>query len=197
MRTITFIIVHCSATPEGRSLDFETCRRDHIRHRRFHDIGYHFYVTRDGKIHIGRPLEQPGAHCKHHNRHSIGICYEGGLDAQGHPRELHTDLAVDAIDFSKPQNYNITHKPVIGQAVNLKTCDHFTTNIVQVEGSVTRDYSDLDSFVIYSCLSGKAEMTWGSGEKEMLTQGDTVLVPAQLNEITLQGNVTFLEVWLK
>lgn len=119
------------------------------------------------------------------------------VDAQGHPRELHTDLAVNAIDFSKPQNYNITHKPVIGQAVNLKTCDHFTTNIVQVEGSVTRDYSDLDSFVIYSCLSGKAEMTWGSGEKEMLTQGDTVLVPAQLNEITLQGNVTFLEVWLK
>ena len=90
MRTITFIIVHCSATPEGRSLDFETCRRDHIRHRRFHDIGYHFYVTRDGKIHIGRPLEQPGAHCKHHNRHSIGICYEGGLDAQGHPKDTRT-----------------------------------------------------------------------------------------------------------
>ena len=90
MRTITFIIVHCSATPEGRSLDFETCRHDHIRHRRFRDIGYHFYVTRDGKVHIGRPLEQPGAHCKRHNRHSIGICYEGGLDAQGHPKDTRT-----------------------------------------------------------------------------------------------------------
>lgn len=79
MRTITLIIIHCSATPEGRSLDFETCRTDHIRHRRFTDIGYHFYITRDGKIHRGRPLEKTGAHCKNHNSHSIGVCYEGGL----------------------------------------------------------------------------------------------------------------------
>ena len=81
MRTITLIIIHCSATPEGRRLDFETCRRDHIRHRGFTDIGYHFYITRDGEIHRGRPLEKVGAHCKNHNRHSIGICYEGGLSA--------------------------------------------------------------------------------------------------------------------
>lgn len=58
MRTITLIIIHCSATPEGRRLDFETCRRDHIRHRGFTDIGYHFYITRDGEIHRGRPLER-------------------------------------------------------------------------------------------------------------------------------------------
>ena len=61
MRRITLIIIHCSATPEGRSLDFETCRNDHIRHRGFRDIGYHFYITRDGTIHPGRPLEQVGA----------------------------------------------------------------------------------------------------------------------------------------
>ena len=60
MRTITLIIIHCSATPEGRRLDFETCRRDHIRHRGFTDIGYHFYITRDGEIHRGRPLEKVG-----------------------------------------------------------------------------------------------------------------------------------------
>ena len=64
MRHITLIIIHCSATPEGRSLDFETCRNDHIRHRGFRDIGYHFYITRDGTIHPGRPLEQVGAHCR-------------------------------------------------------------------------------------------------------------------------------------
>lgn len=83
MRTVTLIILHCSATPEGRSLDFEACRRDHIRHRGFSDIGYHFYITRDGEIHEGRPLERVGAHCRNHNRHSIGICYEGGLLADG------------------------------------------------------------------------------------------------------------------
>ena len=60
MRTVTLIVVHCSATREGQSFDFEQCRRDHIRHRRFRDIGYHFYLTRDGEIHRGRPLEQVG-----------------------------------------------------------------------------------------------------------------------------------------
>ncbi len=90
MRTITLVIIHCSATPEGRNLDFEACRRDHIQHRGFKDIGYHFYVTRDGIIHWGRPVEQVGAHCKNHNRHSIGICYEGGLTADGTPQDTRT-----------------------------------------------------------------------------------------------------------
>ncbi len=90
MRTVTLLIIHCSATPEGQSLDFETCRNDHIRHRGFRDIGYHYYITRDGEIHCGRPLEQAGAHCRQHNRHSIGICYEGGLNAEGRPCDTRT-----------------------------------------------------------------------------------------------------------
>ena len=91
MKTIDAIIIHCSATPQGVSLGFEDCRRDHIRHRGFKDIGYHFYVTRDGEIHRGRPLEKIGAHSLHHNRHSIGICYEGGLDCNGRPKDTRTE----------------------------------------------------------------------------------------------------------
>ena len=90
MRTVTLLVVHCSATPEGRSLGFEDCRREHLRRRGFRDIGYHFYLTRDGAIHRGRPLEKVGAHCRWHNRHSVGICYEGGLDADGHPCDTRT-----------------------------------------------------------------------------------------------------------
>ena len=90
MRRITLLIVHCSATPEGRNNDFEACRTDHIRHRGFKDIGYHYYLTRDGVIHRGRRLETVGAHCLHHNRHSIGICYEGGLDRNGNPKDTRT-----------------------------------------------------------------------------------------------------------
>lgn len=90
MRTVTLIIVHCSATPEGQSFDFEQCRREHIRHRGFRDIGYHFYITRNGEIHRGRPIEQIGAHCQHHNRHSVGICYEGGLDRNRQPCDTRT-----------------------------------------------------------------------------------------------------------
>ena len=90
MRTITLIIIHCSATPEGKSLSAEACRQDHIRHRGFRDIGYHFYITRDGEIHPGRSLEKVGAHCRNHNTHSIGICYEGGLDAEGQAKDTRT-----------------------------------------------------------------------------------------------------------
>ena len=54
------------------------------------DIGYHFYITRDGEIHRGRALEKVGAHCRNHNSHSIGICYEGGLDADGKPKDTRT-----------------------------------------------------------------------------------------------------------
>ena len=90
MRTITLIIIHCSATPEGKSLSFEACKRDHVENRHFRDIGYHYYITRDGHIHAGRPEEQPGAHCKNHNSHSIGICYEGGLNEKGKKADTRT-----------------------------------------------------------------------------------------------------------
>ena len=97
MRTITLIIIHCSATPDGKSFSFESCRADHIRHRGFKDIGYHYYVTRDGIVHRGRPEESVGAHCRNHNRHSIGVCYEGGLDASGKPKDTRTPAQLLAL----------------------------------------------------------------------------------------------------
>lgn len=83
MRTITLIIIHCSATRQDRRFTFEQCREDHIRHRRFKDIGYHYYIEIDGTIHKGRDESVVGAHCKNHNAHSIGICYEGGTSPEG------------------------------------------------------------------------------------------------------------------
>ena len=82
MRTITLIILHCSGTRASQGYSFEACRRDHIR-RGWEDIGYHYYITRDGKVHEGRQLTEVGAHCKDHNKHSIGVCYEGGMDSHG------------------------------------------------------------------------------------------------------------------
>lgn len=97
MRTITLIILHCSGTPEGKRLTFEDCKKDHIQQRKFKDIGYHYYIERDGKLYIGRPLEEVGAHCKLHNTHSIGICYEGGLDANGEAADTRTEAQRDTL----------------------------------------------------------------------------------------------------
>ena len=89
MRTINEIICHCSATPEGRHVTVQRIRQWHLQ-RNFADIGYHYVVYLDGTVQKGRPLEKAGAHCKGHNAHSIGICYVGGLDRQGKPKDTRT-----------------------------------------------------------------------------------------------------------
>ena len=96
MRTINKIILHCSATRENQNYSFQQCRADHLR-RGFKDIGYHYYITRDGLQHIGRPLWQSGAHCRGHNRDSIGICYEGGLDDLGRAADTRTEPQRDTL----------------------------------------------------------------------------------------------------
>ena len=89
MRTIDHIIIHCSATCEGSSLSVEELEKMH-RRRGFRGIGYHYYIRRDGTVVNTRALEIVGAHCKGHNAPSVGICYEGGLDAEGRAKDTRT-----------------------------------------------------------------------------------------------------------
>ena len=90
MRTITLIIVHCSANREGSTLRMADIDRYH-KSQGWKGCGYHYVIPTDGTIEVGRPEEQVGAHCKNHNRHSIGVCYIGGLDADGRtPKDTRT-----------------------------------------------------------------------------------------------------------
>lgn len=89
MRKITHIIIHCSATRADRTLSSEELEVIH-RRRGFNGIGYHYYVRKDGTVLGTRSLEIIGAHTKGFNAHSIGICYEGGLDCQGRPADTRT-----------------------------------------------------------------------------------------------------------
>ena len=79
-RKITELIVHCSATPEGRDYTVEQIRKDHMK-QGWSDIGYHYVIYRDGTIVNGRDVDYIGAHCSKggHNTYSIGICYIGGV----------------------------------------------------------------------------------------------------------------------
>lgn len=89
MRTIDLIVVHCSATREDKEFteyDLEVAHR----RRGFNGTGYHFYIRKDGSIKSTRPIECIGAHVKGFNAHSIGICYEGGLDCHGRPKDTRT-----------------------------------------------------------------------------------------------------------
>lgn len=97
MRTITEIIVHCSATPEGKDYTVADIDCWH-RQRGFAQIGYHYVVYRDGSVHVGRQESQIGAHCVGHNTISIGVCYIGGLTADGkHPKDTRTEAQKAAL----------------------------------------------------------------------------------------------------
>lgn len=88
-RQIHYLVIHCSATRESVDYPVEQLLRDH-RARGFRTIGYHFYIRRNGTITRHRGLLEVGAHCRPWNRCSIGVCYEGGLDTDGHPADTRT-----------------------------------------------------------------------------------------------------------
>ena len=90
MRTITLIIVHCSANRAGSALRMADIDSYH-RSLGWIGCGYHYVIPTDGTIEPGRPDEMVGAHCKNHNRHSIGVCYIGGLSKDGKPADTRTD----------------------------------------------------------------------------------------------------------
>ncbi len=97
MRKINKIIVHCTATPEGRPHTAKDVDAWH-RARGFDGIGYHFLVRLDGTVETGRPLEKAGAHCLGHNADSIGVCYVGGLSSDGKtPKDTRTPAQRQAL----------------------------------------------------------------------------------------------------
>lgn len=97
MRTIDKIIVHCSATAEGKDFTVADITRWH-KARGWRTIGYHFVIYRDGSIHEGRNLAEQGAHCLGQNAHSIGVCYIGGCAADGKtPKDTRTTAQRQAL----------------------------------------------------------------------------------------------------
>lgn len=88
-REVNLIVIHCSATRRDVPFTPAMLERAH-RARGFRCTGYHFYITRDGAVHHSRPLHEVGAHARGFNLHSIGVCYEGGLDEQGRPADTRT-----------------------------------------------------------------------------------------------------------
>lgn len=95
-RKINKIIVHCTATEEGA--DYTVCdvRKWHLD-RGYSDIGYHYLIYRDGSVHNGRDVDLIGAHCKGYNSNSIGVCYVGGLDKKGDPKDTRTEAQKESL----------------------------------------------------------------------------------------------------
>ncbi len=120
------------------------------------------------------------------------------VDDKGNPRELHTELAVDAIDYKFESNYRTDYTEVDNDPVKLIECQYFTTNILTLTQSIERDFTSLDTFVIYVCLDGEYIFQW---EEQTISvqKGESILIPALIDMFTLSpvnGNVKLLEVFI-
>src|SRR5690606_21457366 len=117
-------------------------------------------------------------------------------DKNGNTRELHTELAVDAIDYEKKDDFKINYKNDTNVTNNMVSCTYFTTNYLNIEGGFKQHLSKRDSFTIYMCVDGEAEVTAGSG-KEGIKKGETILIPATCNQVKITGKYAkLLEVYI-
>ena len=106
-------------------------------------------------------------------------------DAAGNKRELHTELAKDAIDYLLQDDYRTAYTPAKDQPVDLVSCPYFETKLLDLDAPLHRDWSALDSFVIYICMEGALTLRDAAGYEVQLHQGQSVLVPAENSELTL------------
>lgn len=119
-------------------------------------------------------------------------------DDKGNLRELHTELALDAIDYTLYPEYKTQYQPKSNESVELVTCEYFTTNLLEIDKPVEKDYNKLDSFVIYMCLDGEASIETESGN-ESVVKGETILIPASIENVRLNPkskSVKMLEVYI-
>ncbi len=117
-------------------------------------------------------------------------------DSEGKTRELHTDLALDAIDYSVRSDYNVTKSKVTGGEVDIQSCKYFASSLVDVVRPTLVDLNSRDSFTIYICLEGSATVATEGNETVEIKKGETILIPASISELTLDGEATLLSSWV-
>ena len=118
-------------------------------------------------------------------------------DDNGNERELHTEEALDVINFEASKQPKTVYTPLLNETTPLITCDYFTTNMLRFNKQIDRQYAKIDSFVAYMCLEGNFTIEF-EGNKTEVSKGDTVLIPASIDDLTLltDREVTLLEVYV-
>ena len=119
------------------------------------------------------------------------------VDAEGNSRELHTELAMDAIDFEKKDDYQRSYDKVLNESSEIASCDYFTTNFLPVQGKLEKDYANIDSFVIYMCVEGNGIIHL-NGHMETIARGQSILIPATAECVKIEAeNIELLEVYIQ
>ena len=118
----------------------------------------------------------------------------GRLGLDGKPRELHTDLAMDAIDYTVQDDYRTHYEKKKNEETALVSCKYFTASLIEADRPYAKDLSGLDSFLIIVCTGGQGEITDNEGNRESLRQGETILIPASTKSVEFipEGSLTVL-----
>ena len=117
-------------------------------------------------------------------------------DRDGNLRQLHTSEAAESIDYTVHDNYRTYYEPMQDEGVQLVTCPYFSTAVYDLNAPMTIDYSELDSFVIFVGLQGSCELTDDSGYTVSFREGETVLLPATIKSVKIDGTIKFLEIYV-
>ena len=107
-------------------------------------------------------------------------------DADGNTRELHTELALDAIDYNYYEDLRTDYAHELNKTAEVVSCEYFTTGVLEFDQIIEKDFYPLDSFLIYMCIDGEFDICYGEGECLNVKKGETVLVPAELRTIRLK-----------
>ena len=116
-------------------------------------------------------------------------------DKDGNYRQLHTEAAAECIDYSVENDYRTKYEARKNEGVELAQCTHFTTSVYDLDEPMLLDYSELDSFVVLIALSGECTLSTGDAETQ-LRAGETVLLPATTQTLSVSGTVKFLETFV-
>lgn len=119
-------------------------------------------------------------------------------DSKGNARELHTDLAREAINFEVLDDYRTQYDVVENEPIELVACPYFTTSLYDMTEEITCDYSELDSFVIFVCVEGSCTLYDNEKNEVSFKAGETILMPASIQEVTIvpNGKVKLLETYV-
>ncbi|WP_299314185.1 type I phosphomannose isomerase catalytic subunit [uncultured Aquimarina sp.] len=117
-------------------------------------------------------------------------------DANGGYRELHQEDALEAIDFNDSTDYKVSYEPRKNEVTDLVNCPHFVTNLIEVDTEILLSHGVFDSFVIYMCVEGEAEII--NGEQRIdINFGETILVPASIHEVkVISKRVKLLQTYI-
>ncbi|MBN2487242.1 MAG: class I mannose-6-phosphate isomerase [Bacteroidales bacterium] len=119
-------------------------------------------------------------------------------DAMGNARELHTSLALDVIDYNTCADYTTPYAHKQNKPVPLANCNYFTTNLLELTDIIERDMAGFDSFIVYICTEGNAEILYADHKTETISKGETILIPAEMGQYYLKAlpKATLLEVYI-